>query len=146
MEQISDLLKIHLTFDKSHLFFPTIVEWLLGFLLLAIAIVHGPELIAQWRSGAFRSRLANWEVDKRRLFGCLAMTLVYFAAMEPVGLIYPNGGVGFLLTSIVYGFALSWLFGRDLDRRKWILIGSSSVLTPLVVWFVFSTVFKITLP
>ena len=93
-----------------------------------------------------RSRLANWQVDKRRLFGALALTLVYFAAMQPVGLLCPNSGIGFLLTSIVYGFALSWLFVHDLDKRKWILIASSSVLTPLVVWTVFSTVFKITLP
>ena len=146
MEALSNLLKIKIDFDQSHLFFPTIVEWLLAILLLAIAVVHGPELLAQWRHGAMRSRLAHWQVDKRRLFGVLALTVAYLSAMEPVGRLYPNSGIGFLLTSIVYGFALSWLFGRDLDKRKWLLITSSSVLTPLFVWLVFSIGFKITLP
>ncbi len=100
MQPISDLLRVHISFDQSHLFFPTIVEWLLAVLLLAIAVVHGPELLAQWRSAGIRSRLASWQVDGRRLFGCLALTLAYFAAMEPVGRIYPNAGIGFLLTSI----------------------------------------------
>lgn len=146
MESFSDLLKVKINFDQSHLFFPTIVEWLLAILLLAIVFVHGPELFAQLRSGVMRSRVARWQVDKRRLFGALLLTLVYFASMQPVGLIYPNSGIGFLLTSIVYSFALSWVFSRDLNKRKWILIISSSVLTPFAVWLIFSTVFKITLP
>jgi len=146
MESISDLLKVHVVFEKSHLLFPTIIEWLMAVLVLAIAVVHGPELLAQWRNGQSRSRWAKWQVDKKRLFGCLALTLVYFAAMEPVGSIYPNSGIGFLLTSIVYGFALSLLFVHDINKHKWMLIALSSVLTPLVVWVVFSYVFRITLP
>jgi len=55
-------------------------------------------------------------------------------------------GIGFLLTSIVYGFALSLLFVHDINKHKWMLIALSSVLTPLVVWVVFSYVFRITLP
>jgi putative tricarboxylic transport membrane protein len=146
MDKLSALLRVHVPFETSHLFFPRIIEWLLAALLLAIAVVHGPELLAQWRNGEVRSRLARWHVDGKRLFGCLALTLAYFMAMEPVGRIYPNSGIGFLLCSIVYGLALSRLFVHGIDRRKWVLIASSSVLTPLVVWLVFAHLFRITLP
>jgi hypothetical protein len=146
METFSDLFKVHVEFEKSHLLFPTIIEWLMAALLLAIVVVHGPELLAHWRNGEARGRWAKWQVDKKRLFGCLALTLVYFAAMEPVGRLYPNSGIGFLLTSIVYGFALSLLFVHDINKHKLMLISLSSVLTPLVVWVVFSYVFRITLP
>lgn len=146
MAAFSDLFKVHIEFNQSHLFFPRIVEWTLLGLLLAIAVVHGPELLAQWRNGAVKSRLSQWQVDKRRLFGCLALTAVYFIAMEPVGRLYPNSGIGFLLTSIAYGFALSWLFVHGINRRKIFLMAMSSVITPFLVWLVFSHLFKITLP
>jgi len=146
MTSLPELFKVHIAFEQSHLFFPRIVEWTLLGLLLAIAVVHGPELLAQWRDGSTRSRISGWKVDKKRLFGCLLLTAVYFTAMEPVGKLYPNSGVGFLLTSIVYGFLLSWLFVRDINRRKLLLMAMSSVLTPFLVWLVFSHVFKITLP
>lgn len=146
MKHFADLFKVHIVFDQSHLLFPSIIEWVLGLLLLAIAVVHGPELLAQWRDGAMKARLTNWQVDKKRLFGCVVLTAAYFAAMEPVGRIYPNSGVGFLITSIVYGFALSWLFVHDNSRRKTILMWLSSVITPAVVWVVFAHVFRITLP
>jgi len=146
MENFADLFKVNIAFNQSHLLFPTIVEWVMGVLLLAIAVVHGPELLTHWRGGAMKNRLAHWQVDKKRFFGSVALTMVYFAAMEPVGTIYPNSGVGFLLTSIVYGFGLSWLFVRDNNRRKTVLMAVSAVITPLLVWLVFSKVFKITLP
>jgi len=146
MESLSNLLKVHVDFDRSHLLFPTIIEWVLGILLLAIIVVHGREVLEQWRASGLRRRIAQWQVDRKRLFGCLALTLVYFAAMEPVGQVYPNAGVGFLLTSIAYGLLLSWLFVHGTSRRKWVLISLNSVLTPLVVWLVFSHVFRITLP
>lgn len=146
MKHFADLFKVHVDFSQSHLLFPTIVEWVLAVLLLAIVAVHGPELLALWRGGEFKERMAISPLDKRRLFGSVILTAVYFAAMEPVGRIYPNSGAGFLLMSIVYGFALSWLFVHDNNRRKTILVGLSSVITPAVVWLVFAHAFRITLP
>lgn len=146
MENFADLFKVNVAFNQSHLLFPSIVEWVLGLLLLAIAVVHGPQLLAQWRNGALKKRVTHWQVDKKRFFGSIVLTLVYFAAMEPVGIVYPNSGVGFLLSSILYGFALSLLFVHDNSRRKMVLMALSSVLTPAIVWLVFSHIFKITLP
>ena len=146
MKHFADLFRVHVEFSQSHLLFPTIIEWVLAVLLLVIALVHGPELLAQWRDGGLKERGTQWQVDKRRLFGSVILTAVYFAAMEPVGHIYPNSGIGFLLTSVVYGFALSWLFVHDNNRRKTMLMALSSVITPTIVWFVFAHVFRITLP
>ncbi len=146
MEKISDLLRVEVDFSQSHLLFPSIIEWVLAGLLLAIVFVHGRELVVQWRQVSLWARLRNWEFDKRRLLGCLLLTPIYFTLMEPVGRLYPNTGIGFLLTSMVYGFALSWLFVRDNSRRKMLLMGLNAVITPTAVWFVFSYIFRITLP
>lgn len=146
MERISDLLKVQIDFDQSHLLFPTIIEWVLAGLALAIVATHGRRWLAQWRESPLLARMRGWQIDKRRLFGCLILTPVYFAAMEPVGSIHPNVGVGFLLTSWVYGFALSWLFVHDNTRRKTLLMALNALITPTIVWFVFAHLFRITLP
>lgn len=146
MEKINDLFKVNVDFSQSHLLFPSIIEWVMAGLLVAIVIVHGRELVAQWREAPLLTRLKGWEFDKRRLLGSLILTPVYFALMEPVGRLVPNSGIGFLLTSMVYGFALSWLFVRDNTRRKTILMSLNALITPAVVWFVFSYIFRITLP
>lgn len=147
MDTLSELLKVQVDFSQSHVLFPTIIQWLLLALLGLIAIVHGPRRLARARAARTEGLPAGRKpVDWKRLGGCLALTVVWFMAMEPVGRLLPNTGIGFLLSSIPYGVALSWLFVHDIDRRKWLLIGASSVLTPLAVWAIFAYVFKITLP
>lgn len=144
---LTQMLTVKIEFSQSHLLFPSLVQWLLLILLGLIALVEGPKRLAQVRAAsASAAPAARRPVDWVRLGGCLALTIVYFLAMEPVGKLLPNTGIGFLLTSIPYGVALSWLFVHDIDRRKGLLIGASSVATPLVVWAVFAYVFKITLP
>lgn len=148
MNTLSEMLKVQVEFSQSHLLFPSLVQWLLLVLLALIAIVYGPQKLAQARAAraAGAPPVARQPVDWKRLGGFLALTVVWFVAMEPLGRLLPNTGAGFLLSSIPYGLALSWLFVHDIDRHKWVLIAVSSVLTPLAVWAVFAYVFKITLP
>lgn len=146
MEYFADLLKVQIDFDRSHLLFPTIIEWVLAALALAIIATRGRQWLASWRGCSLGARMQGWQIDKRRLFGCLILTPMYFAAMEPVGSIYPNVGVGFLLTSWVYGFALSWLFVHDNNRRKTVLMALNALIVPTLVWLVFAHLFRITLP
>lgn len=145
---LTQMLSVKLDFTQSHLLFPNIIQWLLLILLGLIAIVHGPQQrLAKARAARAAAAPAQRKpVDGKRLGGLLALTAVYFMAMEPMGRLLPNTGVGFLLSSIPYGVALSWLFVHDPNRRQWMLIGASSVATPLVVWAVFAYAFKITLP
>lgn len=146
MSTLPEMLKIQMDFSQSHLFFPAIIEWILAVLLVLIFIAHGRELVAFWRTASPLARIRTWQFDRRRLVGCLILTPVYFALMEPVGKILPNSGIGFLLTSVVFGFALSWLFVHDNNRRKTILMALNALITPTFVWFVFSYLFHITLP
>lgn len=146
MGNLSQMLTIKMDFQRSHLFFPAIVEWILVGLLVLIALAHGRELVAHWRESSPVARIRNWTFDKRRLPGVLILTPIYFALMEPVGKLRPNTGIGFLLTSIVYCFALSWVFVRDNNRRKTVLMTLNALITPTLVWFVFSYAFHITLP
>ena len=147
MATLSDMLKVQVDFNQSHLLFPSLVQWLLLFLLGLIIIVYGPQQLAKVRAArAQAAPTARKPVDWKRFGGFLVLTVVYFLAMEPLGRLLPNTGIGFLLSSIPYGVVLSWLFVHDIDRHKWMLIAASSVLTPLAVWAIFAYVFKITLP
>jgi hypothetical protein len=147
MDTLSEMLKVQVDFSQSHLLFPNLIQWLLLFLLGLIAVVYGPQQLAKARAArASGAPTQRKPVDFKRLGGLLALTVVYFFAMEPLGRLLPNTGIGFLLSSIPYGVALSWLFVHDINRHKWMLIGISSVATPLVVWALFAYVFKITLP
>jgi len=143
---ISEILKVNIDFSRAHLLFPTIIEWLLVDMALAIVVTHAPRWVAACRAGPIGERIKGWNVDARRLFGCLILTPAYFAAMEPVGALVPNTGLGFLITSCVYVFALSWLFVRDNNRRKTLTMVLNALITPTLVWFVFAHVFRITLP
>ena len=146
MNTFAEIFKVQIDFEKSHLIFPTIIEWLLATLALAIVITHAPGWVTALRSLPIAERIRGWDFDRKRLFGCLLLTPAYFAAMEPVGSIAPNTGVGFLITSWVYVFALAWLFVRDNNRRKTIAMLLNAVITPTLVWFVFAHIFRITLP
>jgi hypothetical protein len=147
MDTLSEMLKVQVDFNQSHLLFPTLIQWLLLVLLGLMALVYGPPYLARSRAARGQAAPATRKpADWVRLGGFLALTAVWFMAMEPVGRLLPNTGLGFLLTSMPYGVALSWLFVHDLNRHKWRLIAASSVVTPLVVWAVFAYLFKITLP
>jgi len=146
MGSLADVLKVNVDFERAHLIFPTIIEWLLAALALAIVVTHAPRWVAAARAHPIGERVRGWNVDARRLIGCLVLTPVYFAAMEPVGKLAPNTGVGFLITSIVYVFALSWLFVHDNTRRKTVVMALNALITPTLVWLVFAHVFRITLP
>jgi putative tricarboxylic transport membrane protein len=146
MGRISHILEVKVDFSREHLLFPSIIEWVLVVLALAIVVTHAPRWVAAYRSASIGERIRGWKVDTRRLIGCLILTPVYFAAMQPVGSLAENTGVGFLITSCVYVFALSWLFVRDNNRRKTIAMTLNALITPTLVWFVFARIFRITLP
>lgn len=66
--------------------------------------------------------------------------------MEYVGAFFPNTRLGFLLASIPYMFALSWLFLHHRDRKHFLFTGINAVVAPVVAWYVLAKLFNITLP
>lgn len=142
----SNLLKVQIDFDQSHLVFPAIVQWLLVIFALAILVQRHAAIRASVSSLLANLAPTHWRFDKTRLFGTLALTAVYFTALEPVGRIWPNTGLGFVLCSVVFCLGLARLLVHDINARKWLAIALTSTIGPGLVWYVFSQIFRVSLP
>lgn len=140
------IFEISIDFQKSHLFFPTIVMWVLLVLLAAIFIIYGLPLLRALSSGEKTLSFSAKDFDKLRFFGTIVLTIAYFLSMDYVGNFFPNMGLGFLLMSIPFMFLLSLLYVHNLDRRKFLLISLNSMISPGVAWYVLANLFNISLP
>ena len=136
------LTRVTIDFSTSHLVFPAIIGAVL--LLLGLAIVA-----TRWRqlagAGGYWSGVLA-ATDKPRFFGTIALTLVYFLLMVPVGDFWPNTGMGFLLCSIPYVALMGLLYLHEKTRALLLALGIVSLVAPLIVWWVFANVFFLTLP
>lgn len=139
---MGDLTRVTIDFETSHLIFPTIIAILLGLLGLVILIRDRARIAA---SGAYWR--AIWtDMDKARFLGALALTLLYFSLMVPVGDLWPNTGLGFLLCSIPYVFATGVLFMHDRRPRQMLPLLIVAVVGPTFVWWLFTYPLFLTLP
>ena len=136
------LLRVSVDFDTSHLVFPILIGGVLVLLALAIVIRERRALAG---SGAmWRTTFAA--MDKPRFLGALALTIVYFLVMVPVGQIWPNRGFGFLICSIPYFAAVGLLFMHDRTWRSVLPLLVVAAIAPPLIWWLFSEVFFLTLP
>lgn len=139
---MGDLTKFKIDFSTSHLIFPSLVGAILVLLGVAILITERRNIIA---SGAmWRETFSN--MDKLRFFGTLALTVVYFSLMVPIGDFWPNTGMGFLLCSVPFVFAIGHLFMHERTFRQMIPLFIVALLAPLTIWWLFNDVFFLTLP
>ena len=143
---ISSLFKVSIDFDQSHLFFPKLVTWFLLFQLVVIFLVYGIPYIRDVRNGKRPSPFSGRQRDNLRFFGTIVLTIVYFLSMDYVGEYFPNTGLGFLFTSIVFIFVLSLLYVHRIDRHKMLVLSLNALIAPSVAWFVLARLFNITLP
>lgn len=139
---LSSILNPQVDFDTSHLVFPTIVSIVLGLLGLAI-VIRDRKAIMQ--SGAFWVKTFRF-IDKSRFFGTLALTVIYFTLMVPIGDIWPNTGYGFLICSIPFVFFTGLLYMHKYRKRDVIIMAVIAAVAPTLVWWLFSNVFYLTLP
>ena len=122
--------------------FPRLVAIVFLMLGLVIAIRDRRRLLA---SGKYwRKALA--QMDKLRFLGSLALTVVYFSLMVPVGDFWPNTGLGFLICSLPYVFITGWIFAHDRSGRALLPLAVISVIGPVLVWWLFTELFFLTLP
>ncbi len=139
---MGELTKVTIDFQSSHLIFPSIIG--ISLLLLGLAIIA-----TRWRSiagaGAFWSQTLR-DMDKARFFGGIGLTLVYFLLMLPVGDLWPNTGMGFLLCSVPYLALIGYLFLHERRGANLVALAIVSVIAPLLIWWIFSQVFFLTLP
>ena len=143
---LSNLLKFHIDFKESHTFFPTIVMWVMGLLLVAIFFVYGVPYLRSVSKGERKISFSTKNIDIFRLLGTLVLTVVYFLSMDYVGGFFPNTGLGFLFMSVPFMFLLSMLYVHGLNRMKLLIISLNSVIAPSIAWLVLAKMFRITLP
>ena len=143
---ISSLFKVTIDFDQSHLFFPKLVTWFLLLQLVVILLVYGIPYIRDVRSGKRASPFSGVKYDFLRFFGTIVLTIIYFLSMDYVGEYFPNTGLGFLFTSVVFIFVLSLLYVHGLNRHKWLVLSLNALIAPSVAWFVLARLFNISLP
>ncbi|OCX62250.1 hypothetical protein BFP70_14340 [Thioclava sp. SK-1] len=139
---MGDLTRVTINFDTSHLLFPTLIGCVLGLLALAIVIRDRKSVLNAHRHWAQVMRAT----DKPRFFGTLALTILYFSLMVPVGDIWPNTGMGFLLCSIPFVALTGLLFMHDRSLKHALPMLIVSVVAPLIVWWLFTDLFYLTLP
>jgi hypothetical protein len=66
--------------------------------------------------------------------------------MVPVGSIWPNTGLGFLICSIPYVFLTGALFLHHRGLRDLIPVAVTAIVAPTLVWWLFTDLFFLTLP
>lgn len=139
---MGELTRVKVDFATSHLIFPTLVGIVLLILGAAILVTQRRELLgagAMWRDTFAR-------MDKPRFFGAIALTIIYFSLMVPVGEVWPNTGMGFLLCSVPFVALTGMLFLHERTPRKLLPIAIVALAGPLLVWWLFSDIFFLTLP
>jgi hypothetical protein len=139
---MGELTRVKVDFATSHLIFPTLIGIVLLILGVAILITRRREIVsagAVWRETFAR-------MDKFRFFGTLALTVVYFMLMVPVGDIWPNTGMGFLLCSVPFVALTGILFAHDRSLPKLVPMLVVAVVSPVVTWWLLSEIFFLTLP
>jgi len=142
----SSLFEVKINFAESHTFFPTIVLWVLVFLLVLIFIFNGIPYLKALSAGKRQLSFSVAHIDKIRLIGTLGLTIAYFLLMDYVGAFFPNMGYGFLFVSIPFILLLSLLYAHEMTRKKIMIIVLNAVIAPGIAWFLLAKMFDITLP
>ena len=139
---MGELTRIKVDFATSHLIFPALIGAILLILGVAILITQRREVLGA--ATMWRDTFA--QMDKPRFFGALVLTILYFSLMVPVGDFWPNTGMGFLLCSIPFVLLTGMLFMHERTLPRLIPVFIVALAGPLLVWWLFSDIFFLTLP
>lgn len=139
---MSELTRVNVDFATSHLIFPTLIGVILAGLAVAILITEYRNILAS--GPMWRETFAK--MDKLRFFGTLVLTIIYFSLMVPVGDIWPNTGMGFLICSVPFILAIGFLYMHEKTVRDMIPLAIVAVVAPVSIWWLFNDVFFLTLP
>lgn len=137
-----DLTRVTIDFETSHLVFPTIIGIVLAILGVAILVTHRHEMAG---AGVYWRRTFG-RMDKVRFLGTIALTILYFSMMVPVGNVWPNTGLGFLICSIPFVLLTGLLFLHERGMRQVLPVLVTAVVAPTLVWWLFTDLFFLTLP
>jgi Ca2+/Na+ antiporter len=139
---MGSLTHVTVNFATSHLIFPTLIAGILALLGLAILITRRHAIAG---SGAYWRGILSG-MDRVRFPGAVALTVLYFLLMVPVGEHWPNTGLGFLICSVPYVFLTGALFLHRRGPRDLIPVAITAAVAPTLVWWLFTDLFFLTLP
>lgn len=139
---MGDLTRVTVNFEQSHLIFPTLIGVILAILGCCILVTNRRQIA---HSGTYWRDVVG-RMDRFRFFGTIVVTVIYFLLMVPVGNLWPNTGLGFLLCSIPYVFLMGVLFLHHRSMRDVLPVAVTAVVAPTLVWWLFTYLFFLTLP
>lgn len=143
---LSKLLSVSIDFETSHLFFPTIIHWVMAGLFLVILVTKVAPFLAAVRRGERTLPILGESMDAWRFFGTLALIVAYFYLMAVVGNFFPYAGFGFLFVSMAFMFLMSLLYLHERTKKSLIIAAVNAIVAPSLAWFVLAKLFTITLP
>ncbi|WP_043530338.1 tripartite tricarboxylate transporter TctB family protein [Litchfieldella xinjiangensis] len=143
---LSDLLSVSVDFQTSHLYFPTIITWIMAGLFVAILVTKVIPFLAAVKRGERTLPILGEPMDAFRFFGTLALIAAYFYLMAVVGDMFPYTGYGFLFVSIPFVLLMSLLYAHEWTKKALIVICINAIVAPSLVWYILAKLFKITLP
>ena len=143
---LSSLLSVSIDFETSHLFFPTIIHWIMAILFALILVMKVVPFMAAVKRGERTMPIIGEARDNFRFFGTLVLIAAYFYFMAVVGDMFPYTGYGFLIVSIAFVFLMSLLYLHDWTKKAITIVIVNAIVAPSLAWFVFAKLFTITLP
>lgn len=143
---LSNLLSISIDFGTSHLFFPTIIHWIMAVLFAIILATKLVPFMAAVKRGERALPIVGEPMDGLRFFGTLALLVVYFYLMAVVGDMFPYTGYGFLFVSIPFVFLMSLMYLHEWTKKAVVIVLINAIIAPSLAWFILAKLFNITLP
>jgi putative tricarboxylic transport membrane protein len=133
---LKDLLTLEIKYSEYHLVFPRIILAIL-ILLLVVMLAMNIRKRIQEKNFKFQLKFFKPNYDKLKFFGTIVLLILYVFALETIG---------FLAASILFMFIIMLLFYGDFKRKTIIVSIANAVTTSVIIWYLFGTVFNITLP
>ena len=135
---MDSIFRLRVQYSTSHWFFPKIV---IGILIVLAVIIAAKNVIIRVRDKQPIIK-TDWKffvpgADLFMLFGSLALFILYAWTLKILG---------FLVSSLIFIFLFNLLFCRTREKKSILVSLVVSVISCVVVWYLFSVVFNISLP
>lgn len=143
---LSSLLSVSIDFETSHLFFPTIIHWIMAGLFALILVTKVVPFLAAVKRGERSLPILGESMDGFRFFGTLALIVAYFYLMAVVGDLFPYTGYGFLFVSMAFVLLMSLMYMHEWTKKAVTIAVINALVAPGLAWFILAKLFNITLP
>lgn len=143
---LSSLLSVSIDFETSHLFFPTIIHWIMAGLFALILVTKVVPFVAAVKRGERTLPIVGEAMDGFRFFGTLVLIVAYFYLMAVVGNLFPYTGYGFLFVSMAFVLLMSLMYMHEWTKKAVVIVSINAIVAPSLAWFILAKLFTITLP